>query len=95
MGDVINLGDRVEFSSTVDQLDNITRAINVTREMLTIFSPRDRIAVIGQVLAGACCEYGGRNACGTLARNQLGECFSEVSREIDKVFPPPGEVPFA
>lgn len=93
MSNVIDLTTRAEFSSTVNQLDNITRAINVTREMLTIFEPRDRIAVIGQVLAGACCEYGGRNACGTLARNQMGECFAEVSRAIDQAFPP-GEVPF-
>jgi hypothetical protein len=88
MGDVINIGDRVEFVSTVSTLDNMTRAINSARAMLEIFEPRDRIEIIGQILASACCEYGGEHACRTNALYQFGEFSGSVISAINVTFPP-------
>jgi hypothetical protein len=88
MGDIINIGDRAEFSGVVSELDNINRTINSAREMLSMFPPRERAGLIGQVAASEFCAYGGRNACRTLALNQLGEFVAEVVGAIDKAFPP-------
>lgn len=87
MGDVINIGDRAEFNGAVSELDNIQRTINSAREMLSMYEPRDRASLIGQVAASEFCAYGGRNACRSLALRELGVFVAEVCREIDKVFP--------
>jgi hypothetical protein len=91
---VIHLGDRVEFVSTVSDLDNMQRTINSAREMLKMFKPHDRASLLGQVAASEFCSYGEPYACRGLALRELGVFVAEVCREIDKVFPPSCEEGF-
>lgn len=88
MADVIRFGDYADVKPVIDQLDNMTRAINVTREMLSIFKPQDRFEIIASVLASEACDYAGTNACWTNAVHKLGECYAGAVTQVAKTFPP-------
>jgi hypothetical protein len=75
-------------AEALDELEQINRAINTTRDTLKSFKPKERLSILSQIYASTLCEIGDDQASGSLASAWLGWGLRDIVTEINKVYPP-------
>lgn len=92
--DIIDLRGICEFKEPQYDAELHTAFLNEGRRRLKWAEPHQQIVMVADLAAAMLCEFGGRNASGSLAEAWAGRLIREIITRVNATFPPPGEVPF-